>query len=596
MLLIGPNEIFLNYISEVLPTLGKGDIVTSTVENLFRWRPVKIEESEESIMIKGADCMVGVLKRAVADIPRILDETLAINVLDHKIEVSPNDSINILNEISGLDSSYEKKRNIAFQRYLNLIYERFILSWENAGLTNRMITVDPNDLIQKNRTYRQIMNRTFPDSKPEEVLHKLKSSPSAFFSQNAGHLNSEEIEEWIGSAISKKEEIYPSDVPLLQYLSFLMNENIKNWGHIAIDEAQDLTPMELKALGTLLGPSGTDSLTGDLAQATGLFMYETWEDIIDSIGYTKNYNIRELKRSYRVPSEIIEYAQQFLDKSEVTVSGSEPFLNIAESLRTVITKDDAETFSRSIEILLEELTEDRSVLVIAPDSFKLRIRKALLVFIKSNKLHLLHPLEVKGLEFDSTLIIEPEKVIKELGYGLGRIARILYVLTTRSTKSLILLGQNEYDLANPLLDLEIEGYVQEFDTDTIQYDDADAKELEGSDLSNDEISKSVRDYCSEFGFEISSPVERFNTGDWFFLGLSQQKCVNCGTKPQYVFRRHYVSERKGQETVYHYWAIVCTRCRTILDGNSYDRKILDSIDQELQMNQVIFEKCRQCVS
>jgi hypothetical protein len=93
---------------------------------------------------------------------------------------------------------------------------------------------------------------------------------------------------------------------------------------------------------------------------------------------------------------------------------------------------------------------------------------------------------------------------------------------------------------------------------------------------------------------LQSSKERFNQGNWFFLGFTQVKCIKCGTKPQYIFRRHYVIENSGEEKVYHYWGIVCSKCESILDGSSYPRWLLDKIAEELDASKSIPELCREC--
>jgi hypothetical protein len=145
--------------------------------------------------------------------------------------------------------------------------------------------------------------------------------------------------------------------------------------------------------------------------------------------------------------------------------------------------------------------------------------------------------------------------------------------------------------------------IPEVNTQTTDTPEVDTEELiidieelikEWEELAADE--KSVAELATKFGLQVVSSNERFSTGSWFFLGLTQEKCVNCGLKPQHIFRRHYISDRQGTQTVYHYWAIVCGRCNTILDGTSYSRDALNRISIELDGEKSILESCKSCNS
>jgi hypothetical protein len=305
-----------------------------------------------------------------------------------------------------------------------------------------------------------------------------------------------------------------------------------------------------------------------------------------------------------VPSGIIEYANQFLARSEISVSGAEPFLEDAGSVIIQADLDKAASIDAIKMHVNEELAVENSVCVMAPKDFLKELDIESFQSVGKAKVRFMEPAQIKGLEFDVMIIAEPKQILTELEYNPGRAARNLYVMSTRATKKLYLIGQNEEELLSPEI-FEIEGLVADIEQILETIIEASAAEenatQETLEISIDEPKEvagqhdvSISELCKKYNLHLQSSKERFNQGNWFFLGFTQVKCINCDTKPQYIFRRHYVIENSGEEKVYHYWGIVCSKCESILDGSSYPRWLLDKIAEELDASKSIPELCREC--
>ena len=281
----------------------------------------------------------------------------------------------------------------------------------------------------------------------------MKTIPSYFYSLAKDVLSDEQIDLWVSNANTPTQKISVSDLPLLDYLEYLISASQRKWGHISIDETQDLTPMQLRCIGLRFGPETTASLTGDLAQATGLFWYENWQDIIEQFNIEIKSKITELTRSYRVPTEILNYANQFLESSGINVSPAVPFLDVADSLEKVILKESENFKTAAIRIIEKHLAADLSVLVIASETMKKEILAAPINVPKDSLFRVMGPDEIKGLESDAVVIIDPLDIMFEKydGDSEEQISRRLYVMCTRSTKKLTLIGESEWDLDNLLL-------------------------------------------------------------------------------------------------------------------------------------------------
>jgi len=611
MLLVGPNPYFLEYVSQVLPALGKSDILLSTVSDLVQWKPAYLNESEYAKEIKGHPVMVQLLEATINSLPRIIERNVELKILNLKIVFSVMDSVYLRQEIHANRGTYLYKKSFLESRLRDILIDKFMTKWDETGITRKMISVDPGVDIVNSKEFRAALNRMMPTVKPIEILKKLKSSPTFFYDIANGLLSDEQILNWIENADTPGHKLSESDLPLLDYLQFLIEGKPKSWGHIAIDETQDLSPMELRVISNRLADNSSISLTGDLAQATGTFFYRSWEGILEELGRNSNFTVRELTRSYRVPSSVIEYANQFLVASGIQVSGAIPFMDDVDSLNKVVAKSSGELLKMAIEIAQDSLSAEQSVIVLAPESILDEIRRVVFLAQGKAQIRTMKPSEIKGLESDVVLIINPAQILEEMypdQEDIERPARMMYVMSTRSTRRLHLLGMHPDELDDPLISYRMSSKqviepIPEVNTQTTDTPEVDTEELiidieelikEWEELAADE--KSVAELATKFGLQVVSSNERFSTGSWFFLGLTQEKCVNCGLKPQHIFRRHYISDRQGTQTVYHYWAIVCGRCNTILDGTSYSRDALNRISIELDGEKSILESCKSCNS
>jgi len=463
MLLIGPNAIFLDYISQVLPAKGKTDIELATFEKLVSWKPAYLKESEQAKSIKGDTDIAKILEKAVLQSFRVIDKSVKLVIQKISIDFVPMDSILIIKRLETLEGTYVTQRGVAENYVRDLLVEKFMAKWREQFGSEKSPKFDPGKLIVESKEFKSILNRIVPNLKPLAMLNKLKTTPSYFYDLAKDILSEEQIELWVSNANTPTQKISESDLPLLDYLEYLISASQRKWGHISIDETQDLTPMQLRCIGLRFGPETTASLTGDLAQATGLFCYENWQDIIEQFNIEMKSKITELTRSYRVPTEILNYANQFLESSGINVSPAVPFLDVPNSLEKVILKESENFKTAAIKIIEKHLTADLSVLVIASESMKKEISAAQISVPKDSLFRIMGPDEIKGLESDAVVIIDPIDIMFERydGDPEDHLSRRLYVMCTRSTKKLTLIGESEWDLDNLLLGIMSRSWANE---------------------------------------------------------------------------------------------------------------------------------------
>jgi len=624
MLLIGPNKAFMEYVSQVLPTLGETDIERKSIDELSQFSKnlnSPVVESEDLIYIKGSENMKALLENLVEGQMKVISKSAFLKVLDISIEFTAADSFRMLQEIE--EESYpnfNQRRRVAENRLRNLLVERFQEGWIAKRGDLRGLQGNPTQLITQESAYRTILRNMFPNIDPVSLLTKLKADATFFMECASGALEPEDQLIWLEESELHATKVTRHDVAILDYLDFLINEPIKKWGHIAVDEAQDLSPMELAMVSRRLDASATLSLAGDLAQQTGTQYYESWDGVLQLLEQEFEYSKKELTRSYRVPSDILIYSKQFLDQSRINVSPSEPFLERENSLEFAEIDDPKMRVMDVIARATEHLKNKESVLILAPKSTRAIYSSYSFPDNGNAHVRVMDPTEVKGLEFDAVLIVDPDQILSDYPWGKSRLARLFYVLATRPTKKLVMIGADSESLRTPLFGIEDE------DVEEISIDDEYEEVIEAAESILDNVTQaevaeilkpkkvmspvepkdearrelildihsiSILDLCRELKVDLRQASGEFTFGNWMFAGMTQVRCSDCGDKPQMVFIKH--SEPEVEESVEdHHFAITCTGCSVIRDFSTDRHGSLDSISSELKITALVKNKCLPC--
>ena len=624
MLLIGPNKAFMEYVSQVLPTLGETDIERKSIDELSQFSKnlnSPVVEGEDLIYIKGSENMKALLENLVEGQMKVISKSAFLKVLDISIEFTAADSFRMLQEIE--EESYpnfNQRRRVAENRLRNLLVERFQEGWIAKRGDLRGLQGNPTQLITQESAYRTILRNMFPNIDPVSLLTKLKADATFFMECASGALEPEDQLIWLEESELHATKVTRHDVAILDYLDFLVNEPIKKWGHIAVDEAQDLSPMELAMVSRRLDASATLSLAGDLAQQTGTQYYESWDGVLQLLEQEFEYSKKELTRSYRVPSDILIYSKQFLDQSRINVSPSEPFLERENSLEFSEIDDPKMRVMDVIARATEHLKNKESVLILAPKSTRALYSSYSFPDNGNAHVRVMDPTEVKGLEFDAVLIVDPDQILSDYPWGKSRLARLFYVLATRPTKKLVMIGADSESLRTPLVGIEDE------DVEELLIEDEYEEVIEAAESILDNVTQaevaeilkpkkvmslvepkdearrelildihsiSILDLCRELKVDLRQASGEFTFGNWMFAGMTQVRCSDCGDKPQMVFIKH--SDPEVEESVEdHHFAITCTGCSVIRDFSTDRHGLLDSISSELKITALVKNKCLPC--
>ena len=212
----------------------------------------------------------------------------------------------------------------------------------------------------------------------------------------------------------------------------------RTFGHVLVDEAQDLTAMQWRMLARRC-PSGSMTLVGDPGQASKPGAVASWDDVLSHLPTHNATRFVSLSINYRTPAEVMEVASRLLAVAAPTVEPSRSVRSTGEYPRFVTASRDDLVATTSAQTRAA-LDRTGAVAVIAPPALHEAIVASLAdvgaVSTSANALDapiaVLDPTSAKGLEFDHVIVVEPSELVSADRAGL----RLLYVTITRTTKTL----------------------------------------------------------------------------------------------------------------------------------------------------------------
>ncbi|QDO87693.1 AAA family ATPase [Ornithinimicrobium ciconiae] len=303
VLVIGPNRAFLEHVGAVLPTLGEIEVGHTTVEELTG-RSHGTEPAEVATL-KGDARLAQVLHRAVWSQVQPASEPLVVPRGSRRWRVPEYDVQQILDELTSRGVRYDAARQMLPRRLAHAVLVRM----EGSGDT-------PDDRVQdavaRSKPVRDFAKTVWPVLDPPAVLFGLWSDPAALAAAADDLLTGDEqrILLWEKAPRTRGAARWtPADTVLLDEIGDIL-ERTTSLGHLIVDEAQDLSPMQLRAVGRRAS-TGSLTVLGDLAQGTTPWATRSWTESLEHLGKA-GAHVEELTRGFRVPAAVIEYAARLL--------------------------------------------------------------------------------------------------------------------------------------------------------------------------------------------------------------------------------------------------------------------------------------------
>ena len=270
----------------------------------------------------------------------------------------------------------------------------------------------------------RFLDASWPAPKPEQVVRRLFSSRESLAAAADGILDADE-QALLRRARSGWSD---ADLPLLDEARAILHGPPTHYGHVIVDEAQDLTPMQLRMVSRRA--AGAFTVLGDIAQATGPVGYGRWDELLPHLPGGDGAEVEELRHAYRVPREIMAVALPLLERIAPDVEPPLAYRTGADPPRVVKA---LEPLAAAFEEAAALSSEEGLLAVIAPATLRGEDETAL---FDETRIAVLTPREAKGMEFDHVIVVEPAQIVEEAVEGQG--LRELYVALTRPTTTLVL--------------------------------------------------------------------------------------------------------------------------------------------------------------
>ncbi|MFJ9867186.1 HelD family protein [Streptomyces sp. NPDC101165] len=430
LLILGPNRTFLSYIAEVLPSLGESGVRQATLQDEIARHPATGTDPTPTAALKHDPRMAEVLRRALY--ARVSAEgvtDLAVRDGSYWLRVTAGQLAGVVDEVRAEEPPYAIGRERVRARVVRLLLEQ----------VERRSGPPPNAWLRQVERMRPLTARldvVWPRVRPEEVLAGLLTDGEALSAAADGLLDPDEQAAllWPRPPRSYKSARWSAaDLVLLDELAGLI-EHPEGYGHIVVDEAQDLSPMECRAIARR-AVFGSLTVLGDLAQGTTPWAARDWDVQLRHLG-KPDAVVVPLTTGFRVPAAVVELANRLLDRLDVAVPA-------ARSLRTdgeLTLRPTGDVLGTTVKAVREALAHAGSVGVVAADADVPGLCAALTGAgidpagpdELGARVTVVPASLVKGLEYDHVVAVEPAAVAEAEERGAHR----LYVVLTRAVSRL----------------------------------------------------------------------------------------------------------------------------------------------------------------
>ncbi|WP_367126022.1 ATP-binding domain-containing protein [Streptomyces phytohabitans] len=430
MLILGPNRAFLAYIAAVLPALGETGVRQATLHEEIARHPVTARDDDTAARVKHDVRMAEVLRRALYGRVRAdASEPLVVPDGSYRWRVPADEVAALVRDVRAEEPPYATGRERVRTRLVRAVQRR---AEHRAGPRTAAWT----RRISRARPVAELLDAVWPDAVPEQVLAELLADPGALAVAADGLLDADEQRalRWAAPPRTYRSARWSAaDAVLLDEVAGLV-ERPAGYGHVVVDEAQDLSPMECRAVARR-SPFGSLTVLGDLAQGTTPWAARDWPRFLAHLG-KPDAVVAPLSTGFRVPGAVAVLANGLLGHLGVDVPPTRSLRRDGEA-RIEPVDDVAEA---TVAAVNSALARAGSVAVVAADDTAPELRAALRAAgvdahgpdSAGARVTVVPASAVKGLEYDHVVVAEPAAIVRAEPRGLNR----LYVALTRAVSRL----------------------------------------------------------------------------------------------------------------------------------------------------------------
>jgi DNA helicase IV len=436
VLVVGPSKTFSRYIEKVLPGLGNQGV---TQLDLYSLAPVRSDgrpEPLEVARLKGDGRMAGLLRRALDQRVRWPERAAQLDVGAgaRRVTLTRPEVEGELERLRGR-GTYNSGRGA-------------MRDWITRTANSRLA----GSLVVDAAAVDAALERIWPQLTPAAFVQDLLGSKQRITAAAGDKFYAGDIDRLYRPAADRlaNESWSDSDAALLDESDVLINGSVRSFAHVIVDEAQDLSPMQLRSI-RRRSARGSYTIVGDIAQSTGPWARASWTDVVDALQQAHQPNLVELRYGYRVPRQVTDLADRLLphvapglEPAVVIRSGpSEPeFASVSGEEMVDASVEAARAYAANGNFVGVICAEDRH------ESIATALKEAGVTFTDAARgelgraINLMTAEQAKGLEFDAIVVVEPAGIAGVNHSGL----RHLFIALTRTTKHLTVVHSKRFEL------------------------------------------------------------------------------------------------------------------------------------------------------
>jgi len=481
VLLIGPSQSFLRYIDHVLPSLGETGAVSTTLSGLVRGVDTSTHEREEVARIKGRAEMAHVIRAAVRERQRLPRHDQEVRIDGRTVVIRRSDIREAQAKARRDGKPHNEARAVFAKEMVSRLTTQLMQQLEaSLGEDDRAelardvrdsrdvrialnlcwMPITPEQLLRDLFSKEHLLEACAESLSPEERALLRRPADAPFTDADVPLLD--EAAELLGDLPSgapkaptgpSTEEIQYAKEVLRTFGSAMtipvdaetlaarmqapsarltvaeraMADRTWTYGHVVVDEAQELSPMAWRML-LRRCPTRSFTIVGDVAQTTASAGTRWWPETMDPL-FRGDWTLRELTVSYRIPAAVAEAAQAFARAAGLPASDMRAARELDDAVR--VKRADGPVLEAAVAEALrqsEEFAREGGALVaVLTSDAQADAARAL---VAGTDVQAMSAREAKGLEFDAVVLAEPADI--------AVVPSDLYVALTRPTRRLTL--------------------------------------------------------------------------------------------------------------------------------------------------------------
>ncbi|MDE3043241.1 MAG: AAA family ATPase [Acidobacteriota bacterium] len=509
VLVVGPNPLFLNYIENVLPSLGESGVTLSTISGLVTNVEIRGYDDEEVDHLKGDLRMVKVIARALRTRQRPLRHDVEIPVGRAIVVLKAAYTAEIVERARRRPGNHNQRRSAVGRELAARLAREYHGRFVRDGLDEGNAEAELADQIRAATPFKEALQRIWPRLSGQDLLHDLFGAPALLRAAGNGILSEREMELLYRPRSTSLDDVAwtKADAALIDEARVLLGPRKRprppvksldpgvldgvdlsaysgeiraaalreaqrfastqsteldeaefvTYGHIVVDEAQDLSPMELRVL-KRRDLTGSMTIVGDMGQATTAASSASWDAVLDVLQPRRAPTRVDLTVSYRTPEEVLEFAAPTLAVAAPDLAPPRPVRRAGATpiVERVAPEEFAAALVAATRREVEAVAPGRVAVIVSGAALN-----ATLEILRQGGLDAVDPRDLEskglaadlvilaaeganGLEFDAVVVVEPgqigERGSSRPGEMTARGLRTLYVALTRPTRRLALVA------------------------------------------------------------------------------------------------------------------------------------------------------------